>query len=145
MEERYAKTLTDEEFEKALHPEVYAKLKREGFAEFIGAESSYFVMDSNRTFNEPGILINCYAHGICNNQPTNNNTLLCKDCVKLFIRNGTFMVDLIDSARCDDCAVRERSIRVLRSNRQLCMTCFKRSLDRIQEKKNADKKSSQSK
>jgi len=148
--------LTEEEFKKALHPGVYEKLKREGFAEYIGDERSYFVMDSDREFNEPARPMRaslrgattllyettvpprgtiCYAHGVCNNQPTDNNTVLCKECVKLFIRNGDFVVDLIDKASCDDCEVEERAIRVIRSNRQLCMSCFKASLGRVRQKR----------
>jgi len=155
----YAKTYTEEEFQKILHPGVYERFKRDGFAEHIVDGAGYFLLDNNRQFVEPPRNTNvvdssrqlvvckkasdklCYAHGICGNQPTDNNTVLCQDCVKLFIRNGVFVVDLFSKAHCDDCEVESRSIRVHSSNRQLCMPCFKVSLNRILRKREEEMQS----
>lgn len=146
----YAKTYTEEEFQKILHPGVYERFKRDGFAEYMNNGAGYFLLDNNRQFIEPPrdnkstkqlVVCKkatdnlCYAYGICGNQPTDNNTVLCQDCVKLFIRNGVFVVDLFSKASCDDCNAESRSIRVHSSNRQLCMSCFKVSLERLLRKR----------
>lgn len=148
----YAKTYTEEEFQKILHPGVYDRLKRDGFADHIVDGTGYFLLENSRQFVDPPRETSvdaskqlvvckkasdhlCYAHGICGNQPTDNNTVLCQDCVKLFIRNGVFVVDLFNKACCDDCDVESRSIRVHSSNRQLCMSCFKNSLDKVLRKR----------
>lgn len=49
----YLKMCTDEEFEKAIHPNVFESLKKDGFAQYVGKDYSYFVMDNNKHFNEP--------------------------------------------------------------------------------------------
>lgn len=153
----YAKTYTEEEFQKVLHPGVYERFKRDGFAEYINDGAGYFLLDNSREFVEPpskdsskdsrALVVCkkasnrlCYAYGICGNQPTDNNTVLCHECVKLFIRNGVFVVDLFSKAQCDDCDMESRSIRVHSSNRQLCMSCFKISLDRILRKREEEAK-----
>jgi hypothetical protein len=154
IEVGYTKTYTEEELEKALHPEVLDKLKKEGFAGFVGDETSYFVMENDREFVEPprsgkatSLLREeklicckstetiCYTAGICGNRATDNKTVLCQECVRLFIRNGYLVVDLNDHGACNDCPEETRTVRVHSTGRQLCMPCFKVSLERLRQKR----------
>lgn len=151
----YLMTLKDGDIEKALHPEVLGSLKSNGYVRFGSEDAYYFIMENDRKFVEPskraisddrklieynGNKTICYASEICGNGKTDNNTVLCKDCVKLFIKNGLYVVDLMDCACCNDCGADSRSIRVHCTNRQLCMPCFKKSLERLRQKREEEMK-----
>lgn len=133
----YVKTVSDKELEESMPPETLAKVKQNGYAGYSNEQQFCFFMLGDRHLSDPTRPVLCYTAGICSNTKVNDSSILCHDCLKLFSRNGSIEVDFVKEGQCDDCDIPSRLVKIRRTNRQLCVLCFRISLDSVRRKKAA--------